>query len=359
MLNIIYSYRNRDVQRIEKSLNSLRNQSEKKFCVHFVDYGSHSEQAKKVQALVENFSFVKYVYYPTNLQPWNKSKALNSVIKNLDDGFCFVADIDMIFHPNFIAYAAAMQKANTAVYFKVGFLSEAETKQDKRFNDYVINFESTSEATGLTLFPVKAIKKINGFDEFYHFWGAEDTDIHVRLKNDGCKIIFYDEKILLLHQWHVSYRKSEVKELSEELQLSGIVKLNHQHLKYASKSLTTKVNSENWGTPLSNKSYELLLSFNDEPIIVTNKKEEIDHLLFCELLEVNSKIKRFIIKPDNFEHTLKYKVKKVLKKKVPRYYSLKEVNNMLLMHIIVFYRDYNYTYKVLKSKNSIELTLFK
>ncbi|MFD1614958.1 glycosyltransferase family 2 protein [Gelatiniphilus marinus] len=359
MLEIIFPYRNRGIERVKKSLDALANQTNKNFSVHFVDYGSDIETAKQVEVLIQNYSFAKYQYHPTNFQPWNKSRALNTVIKQLKAGFCFVADIDMIFHPEFVARAITLQKENTATYFKVGFLSENETKYTKQFNAYSINFESTHEATGLTMFPVKALHKIKGFDEYYHFWGAEDTDVHLRLKNDGCEIVFYEKEILLLHQWHKSYRSKETKKLTSDLQLSNIVRLNHQHLKHAGLNNTTIVNIERWGEPLSQEGYQLLESFSGKSKIILNKKETINHLLFCELPKVDKTITRFIIETDDFQNSLKYKIKKLLEKKVPNYYTLKAVNDKLLLHIISFYRNYNYNCKVIESAHKIELTICK
>lgn len=359
MLTIIYPYRNRDVQRIKKSLDALANQTNKNFSVYFIDYGSDFETAKKVEVFIQNYSFVSYQYYPTQFQPWNKSRALNSVIKQLKDGFCFVADIDMIFHPEFVERAISLQKNNTATYFKVGFLTEKETQSTKKFSHYHINFESTHEATGLTMFPVKALQKIRGFDEFYHFWGAEDTDVHLRLKNSGSKVLFYEKETLLLHQWHQSYRSKEIKKLTSELQLSGIVRLNHQHLKQVVFTNATLANTEKWGEPLSQKNYQLLIGFSGNTNNMLNKQEAINHFLFCELPKVDKTIKRFVIETDDFQRSLKYKIKKLFGKKVPNYYTLKEVNDKLLLHIVSFYRNYNYNYKVDESAHKIELTICK
>ncbi|WP_417558935.1 glycosyltransferase family 2 protein [Mesoflavibacter zeaxanthinifaciens] len=359
MLDIIFPYRNRGIERVKKSLDALANQTNKNFLVHFVDYGSDIETAKQVEVLVQNYSFAKYQYHPTNFQPWNKSRALNTIIKQLKAGFCFVADIDMIFHPEFVARAITLQKENTATYFKVGFLSENETKYSKQFNAYSINFESTLEATGLTMFPVKALHKVKGFDEFYHFWGAEDTDVHVRLKNDGCEIVYYEKEILLLHQWHKSYRSKESQNITTDLQLGGVVRLNHQHLMYAGFNNKTSVNLSKWGEPLSKENYQSLMGFSGESKKILNRKEAIDYLLFCKLPEVDKTVMRFEVGLDDFQNSIKYKVKRLIGKNTPSYYTLKEVNDMLLTHIIVFYRDYDYIYRVFESENKIELTLKK
>lgn len=359
MLTLIYPYRNRDLERIQKSLNSLKNQTVTAFTVRFVDYGSEPETAKMVKALINEFDFAEYSYYPTHFQPWNKCKALNSVIKSLDSGFCFVADVDMIFHSEFVERAISLQKPATAPFFKVGFLTETETKTSKPFSDYNVSFTSSEEATGLTMFPVEALQTIKGFDEFYHFWGAEDTDMHVRLQNNGCTVTFYDAEVLMLHQWHQSYRSKETSEVTKNLQVSDIVSINHQHLQYAISHKKTIVNSETWGEPLSEVAFENLQKETENPVIIPNSKARILHFLYCELSEVTQKPVCFQIKADPFQKSLKYKAKSVLGKKVPSYFTLKEINDMLLLHIVSFYRNYEYNYQVFEAENTLQLTIAK
>ena len=56
----------------------------------------------------------------------------------------------------------------------MGFLSEEERNKNKYFEDYIIKFLSSHEETSLSLLPSEKLKEIQGFDEFFHFWGAED-----------------------------------------------------------------------------------------------------------------------------------------------------------------------------------------
>ncbi|MGB8704125.1 MAG: glycosyltransferase, partial [Gillisia sp.] len=258
MLSIIYPYRNRDLDRLKRSLDSLQDQTESKFEVFFVDYGSTPAVAKEVWEICGAYSFVDYRYFPTQFQPWNKSRALNAVIKNLKAKFCFVADVDMIFHPEFIKEAISLQQNEKTVYFQVGFLSNKDDPDKITLEKFESYRKSTAEATGLSMFPVKILKELRGFDEFYHFWGAEDTDMHVRIKNAGYEVEYYDEQVLLLHQWHTSYRTAEKNVLTKELQLKGIVQLNHQHLKNAILNKTTSVNPNGWGSPMTSEELEQL-----------------------------------------------------------------------------------------------------
>lgn len=356
MISIIYPYRNRNLKSVRNSLNSLKIQENSDFHVFFVDYGSDLTIADQARELCESFSFISYRYYPVQNQPWNKSKALNSVIKNLNGGHCFVADVDMIFHPDFTKIAEQLQRLETTVYFQVGFLSSRDQTLDKKFSDFKDYRKSTSEATGLSLLPVSVLKKLRGFDEFYHFWGAEDTDMHIRLKNEGYKVKYYDSEVLMLHQWHPSYRCKEDKSLTEDLQIDGIVQLNHQHLKFAEQFNVTKVNLKGWGEVPSKEVMQELL---DTPVNLEliNEKRQIDDLLYGQLPLISGKNLKILIKKDPLLKSQKYSAKKLLRKKVPIYYSLKEVNDLVLLHLICFYRDKPYYFQVSTSNNFIEFAI--
>lgn len=359
MLTIIYPYRNRESNRVKASLESLKSQTNKDFEVFFVDYGSVERFSKNIVEVCREYDFVKYRYYPSLYQPWNKAKALNSVIKDLNSKFCFVADVDIIFHPGFVTKALEMQNLDKVIYFQVGFLTEEETKKNsifKEFHNYSKYRKSDDGATGMSLFPVSALQKLRGFDEFYHFWGAEDTDMHVRLINAGYEIEFYDKEVFLLHQAHTSYRTSERRKLTKELQISGIVQLNQQHLNFAREQKRTGVNNRNWGKCINITELKELL---EVPVtyVLHSEQRKIDDLLFGQLPQIRNKIIKIKIIEDPFKYSIKYRIKKILGKKVPKYYTLKEVNDKVLLHLISFYRDTAYTFKIKNKLTEIELCI--
>ncbi|MET3028161.1 glycosyltransferase family A protein [Flavobacterium sp. UW10123] len=358
MITIIFPYRNREIARIKKSLDSLNNQTNQNFKVLFVDYGSKLHFAKEVQSLVDSYNFTEYYYNYTDKQPWSRSKAINVGLKLVDTSFVFIADIDIIFRNDFIDLLAKLKDPKKAYYFKVGFLNENETKIPKDFLDYQISFSTGATGQGLSLFPTKEVLNIQAFDEFLHFWGAEDNDIHHRLVRAGIESVFYNKEILLLHQWHESYRKSEKNTLTKELQLKGITKLNQQHLIVNQKNEVVKIDNEKWGAPISEKEY-YELEAHDSPIILTNKKEVVDHFLFVELPKFEKRISSIQFLEDPFQKTLKYKVKALLRKTVPKYYSLKEINDMLLLHIISFYHVFPYSYEIDNDLKIIALKIKK
>lgn len=340
------------------SLESLDGQTSKDFEVYFVDYGSDFEISNKVKDLCEKYPFINYKYYSVQNQPWNKCRALNSVIKKLNKGFCFVADVDMIFDPNFIKKAIQLQEPNKSIYFQVGFLSPQDIAKNGKFQEFQTYRKSSNEATGLSMFPVEVLHELRGFDEFYHFWGAEDTDIHERIKNAGYQLEFYAEEILMLHQWHPSYRSKESSELTSDLQLTGIVALNHQHLKSVMVNKTTIVNSNHWGEIMSDIQFEELQNAKVD-FELTNEKNVINDLLYGQLPSINNKnrVIKIRISQSLVQKSFRYKTKKLLNKKVSVYYSFKEVNDSLLLHLISFYRDNPYYYKVSDSGKIIELAI--
>lgn len=355
MITILYPYRNRELKRIKRSLDSLAVQKGD-FEVVFIDYGSKKETATAVELLVSSYSFASYVYHPTANQPWNKCKALNSAIKQCTSSHCFVADVDMIFHSDFIEILVEESKKQAITYFQVGFLNQDETEKELPFEDYKVNHLSDEQATGMTLFPIAALYEIKGFDEFFHFWGAEDTDVHNRLRKKGYVMAFYTHKLLMLHQWHPSYRKNETKELTRDLQLSNIVRMNYDHMLVADKG--TILADAQWGELITQEDYEALEASAIQEVIV-NKKEKVDQFLFSTLYRFKGGILSVRFVTDPFQKTFKYKVKKVLGKKVPDYYTLKEINDRLLLHIISFYHHFPYSYQVSDDLKSIVFKIKK
>lgn len=357
-VTIVYTFRNRDIVRIKRTLDSMALQSDMDFTILFIDYGTKDALATEVRLLVERYSFVKYYYLYTQYQPWNKSKALNYALRQICSPYFFVADIDMIFHYSFISKVKNLIQENPLrnIYFKVGFLSESTLINDKKFENLSVHFESTNEATGLSLFLTDNLKKLNGFDEFYHFWGAEDTDAHIRLKNAGDEVYFYDSEILMLHQWHPSYRSAERKALTVDLQLSGIVQLNHEHLKDTIAQKRTKLNNDNWGQSIS-KEKNALLDMPVKKVIIKNHKSEIDHFLYFTLKHRTVLVTEYLFERDFNQGSLRQLIKKLFRKKIPKYYSLKEINDLILLNLVSDIALKNYRYQVAPDLKSISLTL--
>lgn len=349
-------FRNRDTQRLAFGLQSLTKQTDTRFSVKVIDYGSDNQTALALKKIISAYDFCEYLPIEVQGQLWNKSKALNIAIKSIDEGYVFIADADLLYAPDFVEKSVGLAQQDRAVYFKVGFLSEDESKSEKTFAEYKVKFNSEKGATGLTLFPVKALHEVGGFDEFFHFWGAEDTDIHNRLTLAGYTVDFYDKEVLLLHQWHPIYRAGREGVLTAEPRLTNVVRLNHQHLQHNLQHQIINPNGAQWGQ-MPDREKAIALQQASISQTLTNSKEMIDHFLYCEwpnhkgLLAV-----RFT--EDHLPKTPKYRIKKALGKSVPQYYTLKEINDLILMQLISAFRNCPYTYSVDLQQRCILLKIF-
>ncbi|TVZ53391.1 glycosyltransferase family 2 protein [Dokdonia sp. Hel_I_53] len=339
MIHIVYPYRNRDLKRIRFSLNSLAAQNNTNFRVHFVDYGSTPERAKEVKIVVESYDFVtyRYVYCPYTM--WNKSHALNIVLKELADGHFFVADVDGIFHPELVQTLHNVAAADRVTYFQVGFLTEEASREERPFETYPIKFLSTYEATGLSLFPVKALKEIKGFNEYYHLWGSEDTDVHVRCKHHGLDVQFFDETLLILHQWHTIYRALDDKRLTDDITIRNISRLNMYYLKDLKESNQILANEGfHWGNDITKSVQQCFEKQPDRVINVSLNKTKRNAQLASIATHTNQMVR------------LQWHRKKLI---VSRLKSLaigmqweKHVSDSILKFHIEVLRDKPYQYKV-------------
>ncbi len=357
-LTILFTYRNRELERVKIAMDSLVAQSDSNFTVLFIDYGSSLSHSKALQKLLSNYSFVSYFYSYHIDQPWSRAKAVNIGIRLVNTPYVFISDIDMIFKPNFIDVIQKAKDPMVSVYFKVGFLNRSESKKSQPFDNYKISFSSQLGAQGLSLFPIEALKKVRGFDEFLHFWGAEDEDIHNRLLKAGYQVTFYEKEILLLHRWHPTYRNLESDAITKDLQVHSIPKLNQEYFAYMRDKKAIATNGENWGVPILKAEYEALMSKDVERVILNNK-ENIYLFLFVELPRLKEGIIAVEFREDPFQHSLKYFLKKKLGKSVSSYITLKEINDMLLLHLIFFYTNHQYSFTVGADLKSIQLRIKK
>jgi len=351
MLTLAITYRNRDLIIVKKCLDSLNIQTDKNFIVHLVDYGSNNNFSLALNNLVKNYSFIELIYVSTQKQLWNKSRAINIALKQCNTDYFFVADVDMIFKDDFIEKINKLKQANKVYYFQVGFLSREESQLNKSFESYNIKHLTTKEATGMTLYPTKLLQSINGYDEFYHGWGAEDTDVHYRLKNAGYEVFFYDKELLLIHQWHLKNYRSKVNKAPFH---SNLEKINHQYLNIANfnKRILANVNFK-WGIFPKKESFKE----NTVEILLSNKASEIEALLMGVLENIKGKkLILSIVVHKEYKSSKNY-LKKVFGKKYFVFYDFQTINNLILETIITRYRNNYYEYNWDKASGIINLKI--
>ena len=203
-LDIIYCFRNKDAKRVKNSLDTLALQTTKNFNVIFIDYGSDENIAEQTKSLCLNYNFCKYIYVDTLGKIWNRADALNHGFYFSEAEHVFTSDIDMLFYPTFIEEVLKSLNENEVKFYGVGYLSEKQTNNINVNTITTLKYKkSKNYALGMMLVSKNIIKKINGYNSFYAIWGQEDNDIKYRIETNGFTTKFEDEKIYLLHQYHL------------------------------------------------------------------------------------------------------------------------------------------------------------
>lgn len=354
MFTIAIPNRNRSLMTVQRTLDSLAPQCKEGVVAVVVDYGSEPAYQKDLIRLVEGFENIEVIICPTQGQLWQKTRAINIALKLCNTPFFMVADMDMIFHPQFVEKALVISSPATSTYFQVGVMTEEESKQRKAFNDYQIKFKTNEEATGITLFPTDVLKSINGFDEFYHGWGAEDTDVHVRLRNAGYTVRFYDEECLFLHQWHPKHYRS----IKSTAPFHPVLEqINHNYLKLTKTTTKIKANTQTaWGVLPNEVSYKAL----KQPVhrlMIDATQEAVESFLAQLTSNAFNTSLQVEFQSHTKDNSLKVKIKKALGKRTPRFLKMSTVNELVLSTIITQLRNKPYSYSFNQEKLQICLDI--
>lgn len=354
-LSIVIPNRNRDLSTVRRSLASVHDQLNAFANLTVVDYGSEESYQKELKKLINDFPAVKLILCPTQGQLWNKSRCINMVLNDCQTPFFMVCDMDMIWHPEFLQCEKSNWGKHEAVYYTVGMLTREESMASKNFLDCTVNFKTNSEATGITVFETRALRSINGFDEYYHGWGAEDTDAHNRMRNAGFEVNFEDKTTYFLHQWHQKLYRSKESSLPFHGQLERI---NHEYSLLSRKLKRIRANEKNgWGIPCLPKDYKALKS-PDIRLFIKSYREQVAAI--CkQLSEISSgKTIEINIAPVPNKERLKSNIKFAFgKKKHMNEIPLEVANQALLEQLVGVSRNYPYKYSHDWSSKVIKLTI--
>lgn len=357
LISIIYAHRNRDLKRIRVSFDSLQNQHQENFEVIFVDYGSHQALVNEIEQIGKEYSFVKIFHLPVPQVLWNKSKALNFGIKKAKGEFIFIADIDLIFHPETSLLWQRLQDPRQYFLFPLGYLGEKESQQlsgKYLFKD--LKPSRFGEVNGMILTSRKSLFEVNGYDEFYHFYGAEDVDVLARLENAGYYRVKQNEKFFY-HIWHPGFIASDDDSLTLKPRLKNIMRINHRHFeRNRDLGITKPLQQEGMGNYISSEESGLL-KVPDLHFVIPNILSHVEHFLNFELFSYKGKIVQVLFFEDDYYSTIKYRLRRVLGKQTQPYISMKQVNDMILKEILFNYRDYNYSFEIKEDHKSIDFRI--
>lgn len=342
--SIVYANRNRDPERIRSSFESLEKQAgDTIFEVLFVDYGSESELIPEYQKTAIDFPFVMAHFLNVPQVLWNKSKALNYGIRRAAGEYIFIADVDLIFHPESLSLFKQLAALDKFFLFKLGYLSKEESEKLKE-NYFFEELRPSryGRVNGMILAGKKALQEVDGLDEFFHFYGAEDEDLFARLENAGYKRESVDAEYFY-HNWHLSFSGSEDELLTGNPRVKNIMRLNQRHFQ---RNRELGMIKPSQAGEIFSPERSVLLKDATKSFQVKNIKAHVEHFLRVELPSLKGEVIKVEFVEDPYFNSLKHKIKKLLGKQTQPYISMKEVNDMLLKEIVFQYRDLNYSFKV-------------
>ncbi len=355
MITIVLTYRNRDISIVAKCLDSFKHQTNKNFSLVIVNYGSSQTYTNLINEVEKEYAFLSIINCKTEGQLWCKSRAINIALRQCKTPYFFVGDIDMMYHPEFVEKLDVFKLNRTITYFQVGFLNKEESNLNKAFKDYILKFKSSKEATGMTFFKTETLLSVNGYDEFYNGWGSEDTDVHIRLKNAGYTVEFFDEEILMLHQWHAKHYRTKN---SLEPFHSFLEQINYEYLELTKKTKKTKANTKfDFGIYIDS-DYEML-SNPEKKFLLTNKSSQIKAFIKNILLEQTNTSISLTVNEDKEYRSIKQFVKGIVGKKTIHFLDMESLNNILLETIISNLRNcpYSYEYNPISKTTNIIIKL--
>lgn len=353
MISIIYAHRNRDTERIRISLESLRNQFFQNFEVVFVDYGSENLIIRQLEELAIKYDFVKFHSLQVPQLLWNKSKALNYGILQARFHYIFIADVDLIFHPGSINLFSKLADPESFSLFELAYLNKRESqKLNSSYNFDELVVSRTSKVNGMILVSKKALLEVNGLDEFFHFYGAEDEDLFSRLEKAGYKRR-RNSSNYFCHNWHQSFSGSEDKLLTGNPRIKNIMRINQRHFQKNKERGVIKPLRQIGIGEVVNREEGRTLQNPDKIFKINNILAQVEHFLREELPSYEGEVVEAVFVEDPYFHSLKHKIKRALGKQTQPYCTMKELNDILLKEILFNYRNHNYSFVVSKDLKKI------
>jgi predicted glycosyltransferase involved in capsule biosynthesis len=318
-INVIVSYRNRDVKLAKNCFESFKKQVFKDFQVVLVDYGSSDEYRKKIEELANSYSFVKYVYSYDEGRVWNRSRAMNIGIRESDCEYLLFADIDIVYSSNYLEMLWNKRAVDKSILNYVHYLRKDFTRIDGIIEGtYQINqndYESIAKVTGASTFIKKSIiEEVGGYDEYYCFWGVEDRDLRNRLDKSGNKQEWLEVgESYLYHQWHEVVSVGKKNFLPDRW-------WDDMNIYFEINSDKIKRNGENWGKKtnkeerkvLSSKTKEFICDFVYKADFISKFVEELKKLSDreCLLIKIPKEVEIIHNKREDFVRKISNKLLK-------------------------------------------------
>ena len=122
--SVLVAFKNRDEIRAKNFFDSFVWQTFKYFEVILIDQGSDEAYNVWVEKLPLQYSFLQCIYTDTRGFLWNKGNALNIGIKAAQGEYIVVADIDLIFRPDYLDQITKLVKPGIFLTHNVYYICQ-------------------------------------------------------------------------------------------------------------------------------------------------------------------------------------------------------------------------------------------
>ena len=204
MISVLIPYRNREIVRVKRCLDSLHAQLFADFEAILVDNGSDENISEEIKKATSSYPFCKYVFTNTRGLIWNRSYALNVGAQASVGDILMMADIDLIFEPYFLEKMGTLNFTGNFYNYRCIYLPEGYVYENRTWETFGNKkYRNSGNSRGLLVVSKKDFVSINGYDEYYQQWGVEDDDMDKRLKLSNLTQHYLNEnEFVSLHQWH-------------------------------------------------------------------------------------------------------------------------------------------------------------
>lgn len=193
-VTVIYSVRDREIDRLNLSVKSLVANSSVGFKVLVVDYGSRENVARELAKTCKDNGW-QLVRTETGGWPWSRSRALNLGVMSSDTKLIVTTDIDMIFMTDVLGEAVRAHKPGVVIHCKPWWLDEGGDIEGAWLGD-------ENQIGGFQLMSKSDFIGVRGFNEKILYWGLEDLELEKRIHQQGFETKWLSEENRMYHMWH-------------------------------------------------------------------------------------------------------------------------------------------------------------
>ncbi|MCE7055284.1 glycosyltransferase [Algoriphagus sp. AGSA1] len=353
-ISILYPYRERSLEMVKVSLNSLAHQTWSDFEVIFVDYGSSPSHLEELRVLLKDFSCVRLISVPVFGKLWSRSIALNLGIKEASYEILFIVDVDLFFASSTLESVLAEYDPR---FYYGGYWHFLDQEDSKRLLANTTAFEAKcfklSDDNGMLLISKEHLFAVHGYDEFFHLYGGEDTDLKNRLKRLGLqKQILKSPSIY--HLWHPHVIQKRSKSLIAQPFAFNVKRINEKHVFFnESEKLTIPSGQSHWGTVKSIDPQKNA----DKIIQLENVHSQIVHFFYHSIFQFSGKFIEVIIRESEKYGNAKTKFKTLIKGNSEPFMTLQEINELITEQLIFAHRHRAYSFKVDLTEKKLQLKI--